>query len=363
MRRALLLAIGVAAACGGSPQPGANAGVGGGASASDSSGAFMDSGSGSGMNDFSTCASAVVAGKPVPVTLYIMMDRSGSMLESQKWANATTALIAFFQDPNSAGLSVALRFFPDDKPAAGCNAPACSAAACAKPLVDAGTLNAQPAYADPQQKALVDAVKAESPDGQTPMYAALAGAEQWAKAHAGADHRTAVILMTDGEPDGCDGNIDHIAGLAAEANKSAGVLTYAIGMPGANQGQLDAIAKAGGSSAAFVISNGTVTTQLEAALKKIKVSQIDCTFDVPASSDPTKPVDPGLVNVTYGKGDAPQKVFPQVESAAQCAGQAWHYDDPAQPKKIVLCPDACTAAQSDPDGSVKVVLGCATVIL
>ena len=84
--------------------------------------------------------------------------RSGSSGAFTENLAAVTALIAFFQDAQSAGLNVALRFFPDDEPAAGCNEVACDAGACAVPLVNAGLLNDQPAYADAQQKALVDAV-------------------------------------------------------------------------------------------------------------------------------------------------------------------------------------------------------------
>ncbi len=363
---AALGAVALAAACGSANQgtpldAGSGTGAASGASGDGSTGALM-SGTGGTGDDFSACASEIVAGKPVPVTLTIMMDRSGSMLDNQKWFNAQTALIAFFQDPNSAGLSVALRFFPDDKPSAGCNAAQCSTAACAKPLVDAGALNIQPAYADAQEKALVAAVKAEMPDGQTPMYPALGGAEQWAKEHAGTDHRTAVILITDGEPDGCDQNVDHIAALAADAH-GVGVLTFAIGMAGANQTQLDTIAKAGGTDAAFVIKNGTVTTQMEAALKKIKVSQIDCNLALPEPSDPSKPIDPTLVNVTYGSAAGGTHTIPEVPNAAACAGKAWHYDDAAHPKQIILCPDACAAVQSDPDAKLNVVLGCASKVL
>lgn len=338
----------------------------GGASAtagSETSGVLTGS-TGTGSDEFAACASASLVGEPIPVTLFIMMDRSGSMLDNQKWANATTALQAFFQDPESAGLSVALRFFPDEQPVAGCSAPSCSVSACATPLVDAAALNAQPAYADPQQKALVDALKATSPGGQTPMHAALAGAEAWATAHAGSDHRTAVILLTDGEPQGCDENIDHIAQLAAESQSKAGVLTYVIGMVGSKQSQLDAIAKAGGSTAAFLIDKGTVTTELRAQLKKIKTAQLACTLELPASPDPTKPVDPELVNVTMApKAGGVASTIPQVASKAACSGVAWYYDTPNAPAHIILCPAACTAAEDNPDTVVTVVLGCATKVL
>lgn len=102
-------------------------------SGSGGSGGFI-TGSGGGGGISNECASAVIEGDPIPVTMYIMFDKSGSMLFDQKWTGAKTALIAFFQDSDSAGLSVALRFFPDDDPVAGCNDVACSASACAAPL-------------------------------------------------------------------------------------------------------------------------------------------------------------------------------------------------------------------------------------
>jgi hypothetical protein len=195
------------------------------------------------------------------------------------------------------------------------------------------------------------------------MYTALGGAEKWAKADSAPDHRTAVILITDGEPQGCDENIANIAALAADAKSSKGVLTYAIGMAGANKAQLDQIAAAGGSELAFMINQGTVTTELREALKKVKTSQLACSFEVPESPDPTKPVDSALINVTLSKGGGSPSVLPQVSGLGACVGAAWHYDDPGAPKQIVLCPDVCKAAQGDPSAVVEVVLGCATVIL
>jgi hypothetical protein len=50
---------------------------------------------------------------PVPVDVYVMLDISGSMLEpATKWDSVKSALGAFFADPASAGLSVAIQYFP-----------------------------------------------------------------------------------------------------------------------------------------------------------------------------------------------------------------------------------------------------------
>jgi hypothetical protein len=296
--------------------------------------------------------------------MLIMFDKSGSMLDDQKWAGAKAALIAFFQDPATAGLSVGLRFFPDDAPAAGCNDQACSIDACAQPLVPPAPLTAAPASSDPQQKALVDAVNSKSPSGETPMYAALGGAEKWAQADANeADHRTAVVLVTDGEPTTCGTDIGAIAALAKDAHDASGVLTYAIGMPGSSTAQLDQIASNGGTDKAFLADAGAVTTKLVDALTSIQKAQIACTFDVPAADQAGDVVDPGKVNVDYYKSADDFVTMPRVDGPASCGGSyGWYYDDPAAPKTITLCPSTCAEVQANSSAAIKILLGCETVV-
>jgi hypothetical protein len=67
--------------------------------------------------DGAACASDEVMAQPVPLDLYVIMDSSKSMLEmttagSTKWKAVTDAMSAFFADTGSAGLGVALKFFP-----------------------------------------------------------------------------------------------------------------------------------------------------------------------------------------------------------------------------------------------------------
>jgi len=363
--RGLLAAATLATAigCGGSPTQ-ATGGNGGsaGAGGSEDGGSFGFGGQAGGgpiVGEDDACAKAAIEGEPVPVTMFLMFDKSGSMLDDQKWAGAKAALVAFFQNPESAGLSIALRFFPSNDPAPGCNETACDANACAQPLVDAGPLNAQPASGDPQQAALVAAVNATSPGGETPMFAALAGAEQWAQAHAG-DGKVVVVLVTDGEPNGCNEDPAAIAGLAAVA-KDAGVLTYAIGMEGSNEDQMNLIATAGGTGSAFFVGAGSVHTALLAAFEQIKTTQIACTFDVPAPADGST-VDPTLVNVNVVSSGGQTTTLPEVADENACgSGAGWHYDDPASPTQILLCPASCQAAQADIGAKVKILLGCATV--
>ncbi|HTQ08011.1 MAG TPA: hypothetical protein VMI54_29360, partial [Polyangiaceae bacterium] len=64
------------------------------------------------------CAGDVEMGMPVPVDVYVMLDISGSMLDPSgtsgvtKWDAVKSALSAFFADMQSAGLSVAIQYFP-----------------------------------------------------------------------------------------------------------------------------------------------------------------------------------------------------------------------------------------------------------
>ena len=356
-------------ACGGggeSTTAGGGEGGQGASSSGGSGGSFLTGGGDTGqtIDEDSACATSAVEGKPLPVTMLIMFDKSASMLEDQKWAGAKAALIAFFQNDETAGLSIGLRFFPDDEPASGCNDQVCSVDACSQPLVPPAPLTTAPADGDPQQKALVDAVNAKSPSGQTPMYAALGGAEAWAKANSvPGEKSTAVVLVTDGEPTTCNTDIGAIASLAKDAYDSAGVLTYAIGMLGSNEAQLDQIAAAGGTEEALLANAGSVSTKLIEALTSIQKAQIACTFDVPAASMPGEEVDPGKVNVNYHDGSGGIVTMPRVGGAGDCpTTYGWYYDDPAMPQTILLCPSTCAELQKNPDALVKILLGCATVV-
>jgi len=70
------------------------------------------------------CAGQTSKAETVPLDMYLMLDKSGSMLEGtgmggqgvSKWDAVTQALEAFFNDPQSAGLGVGLQYFPRSYP-------------------------------------------------------------------------------------------------------------------------------------------------------------------------------------------------------------------------------------------------------
>jgi hypothetical protein len=89
-------------------------------------GAMSGAGGGTGGND---CAATSTPAKLVPLDLYVITDSSKSMLEQTsggitKWDALKAAMTGFFGDTSADGLSVALKFFPDEQPAipAACTA-------------------------------------------------------------------------------------------------------------------------------------------------------------------------------------------------------------------------------------------------
>jgi hypothetical protein len=351
------------------------------------------------------CGTGETSAELKTITMFIMYDRSWSMnacsdatqapigfggasidctdgVTPNRWELTSQALNQFFQSPQADGLQVALRFFPDDKP--GCTGfayqggfgtpdpslmPDCDASICAVPAVDSGRLISEPAPMDTHEAALVAAVAAATPPGPamptpnpaTPTYAALDGAERWATMHQSMfpNEQTIVVLVTDGEPVGCDVDPNNIAKLASDALTNAGVRTYVIGLTGASETQLNQLAVAGGTEKAFFVADGgTATQDLLDALLKIRGMPISCDFGVPASTAAGIEIDPRLVNVNYISGGVETELG-LVPDAASCGNaQAWYYDNPAAPTRIFLCPASCATVTKEAKVQVKILAGC-----
>jgi hypothetical protein len=313
------------------------------------------------------CVTAVKSASLPAVNLVIMYDKSGSMGDpaeggdpKAKWIPVNTGMKAFFSDPASSGYNASLQFFP---------APGDMNATCGasydQPLVPLTSL----ATSAP----LANALDAASPQGGTPTLPALEGAIKYAQQTIAArpDEKTVVVLVTDGEPGlyvngqmvpGCSGNdIAHVASAAQAAYQaSTSVPTYVIGV-GSALTSLDAIASAGGTNKAFIISvtdptqtRGDLQKAFEAIRSQVKVS---CNFDVPAAPAGQQ-LDKDHINVGFTPGGGAET--PLVYSKDCSAQNGWRYDDPAAPTKIELCPASCGLAQSDPNGKLKVAVGCKT---
>ena len=313
-----------------------------------------------GFDPDTACAASRLEADVAPVDLFILLDKSSSM--APKWAPAKAGLTTFLDDPASAGLRVAIGFFPRPPDAT----PACDQLAYSTPRV---AFDALPKNAPP----IIAAIGAETPDGfGTPMYPALGGAILGAatavKGRPAGD-RGAVLLVTDGEPQGpapsCGGvNPEDpavIAGLAsAGTTLSPSIRTFVIGLPGVNQAIADQIAAAGGTDSAIVITNpATVEAEFAKALAKVRGASLPCDFPIPPKvKDGEVAFDHVNVQFTRSSGEVVD-----VLASADCAtGEGWHYDDASAPTRVVLCPTTCAAVRADPHARIDILLGCKTKI-
>lgn len=352
----------------------------------------------------------VTVTKADPVALYLMQDRSGSMKDTpngastDKWTQTTTAVNAFVNAPASNGLDVALGMFPLDNGT-------CAGAAYDTPLVGMKRI------LDPaQSQAIASALTSNSPGGGggflggilgnpgnsgTPIEGALRGAVNFCLQYEAASptgERCVVVLITDGAPNGCATDAATLTGIAADGYAKTGLMTFAIGMDGADFGLLDGIAIAGhsdctpsvaGQEACNVTNGGTsfndalalirntvtTTTTTTEIQNVVQSTALPCDFAIPAPPNGEQ-FDRDKVNVQFVNGAASEIL--QVPSAGDCTnfgGNGWYYDDPTAPTRIQLCPATCSevkAASGDGgvvslDASVSltaprvdILLGCAT---
>jgi hypothetical protein len=318
--------------------------------------------------------------------MFIMFDKSKSMVDNdsdpERWNKATGALKAFFADPESAELGVALGFFPEGQCAEAADTQGIpedpnlrNVDACATPIVDLGSLSADAAPADEQEAALIAAIDERTPNNGTPMHPALEGALKWAtdKVTADPSQRTVVVLVTDGAPFGCqphpgtenvNEDVAVLVDMAAKAYAEHGIFTYVIGLQGSFEWIVNDIAAAGGTGQAVLVNDSSTHDALLAALQGIKEQHVECEIEVPASGPGGDPIDPGKVNVAYTAGGMGEPTaLGQVADAGACGESGgWYYDNPSAPSKILICGATCDSIQGDNGAKLDIVLGCETTI-
>ena len=297
------------------------------------------------------CASASSQASLVPVNLVFLLDQSGfDGRRGQRRSGAQVeprdrrARRLLRRSRSSAGLSASLALFPSATDV--CNPSVYYAAAVPmEPLPDA-TRFAQ-------------AMAAAMPMGDTPTRPAILGAIDYAKdtSDATPGARTAIVLVTDGDPDVCDSSV---ANVSFEVAKVASTIpTYVIGV-GQSLSSLDMIAASGGTGAPTLVDVGdSAATKSEflTALENIRGLVLSCDFPLP-SPPAGMTLDFTAVNVLYTPSAPPPTQL--LYDSACSTGIGWRYDDPKQPTKVELCPSSCATVRQDHGGRIDVVFGCAT---
>lgn len=259
-------AIALASACGGS-DPDSSFGSSGGASGASGT---LSSGGASGFGTTSSGATGNGGGDGggdggcfAPVDMYIMFDKSGSMgdpagngtagdcnigdTKNSKWCHAINALAGHLDSPDAKDQSAALQFFSDvDNPSCSVGTPYDSPA-----IPTSG-------YTTLPSTAFNSVLNSTEPGGGTPMEAALRGVTFYTGANRTPGHVTIGILVTDGDPQGCDENLSHLSTILSDHYSSTTIRTYVIGMTGATFKNLEQLA-VGGGAPTHAATVGTLT--------------------------------------------------------------------------------------------------------
>jgi hypothetical protein len=309
------------------------------------------------------CAATATKGEKKQVDLLIMMDSSGSMTEmdmgqtGRRWDNLSMAIPGFVNDMANAGMMVGLDFFPE-----GGNQPLCSPTDYSMPNVPIAEI---PGMGGAHATAIITAVQGRMPAGGTPTGPALTGAIQTARAWQmqNPTRSISVLLLTDGEPSGCDAPRNNPTGpsvMAAQAGSTGmpPIKTYVLGV-GPSTGNLEAIAVAGGTMRAYMATSGGAA-DLSKAFADIRKSTLSCDYAIPKPEAGT--ADPAKLVVSARSGLTGNFVeIPNVGNSSGCTvapGEGWYYDVPAAPTKITLCPNSCGPLQIADGSEVNILLGC-----
>jgi hypothetical protein len=350
---------------------GASSGSGGssgsGDGASSTGGASDAGGSSGGVSGSDGCPSIVSKGEQTPLDIYIMFDTSGSMSSDaggmSRMDAVRNAVNQFVGDPASGGLGVGIGYF-GNMPRGGTS---CNPADYATPEVPIAPLPGNAA-------AITGSLAGKSPTGETPTGAGIRGACTYAKGWVGQNpgRTTVVLLVTDGVPEaplsafttGCSPSLPDAVAAAQECTGQAPqVPIYVLGV-GPSLQNLQQIAQNGGSQQAYLVDGTTNVSQaVRVALNSIRGSaQVPCQYQIPP---PTvgKQFVIDQVNVQY---TPPMSTTPGIIYQAPASGRCdpvrggWFYDDPMNPKTILLCPSTCTTVTAETGGQLDVALGCET---
>jgi hypothetical protein len=236
----------------------------------------------------------------------------------------------------------------------------------------------------PNDHALIQAISNETFAGGlgTHIEGALRGMATFTKAHRETGREMIGVLMTDGDPNGCESDVGALSKIISDHFAATGIRTFIIGMEGATDSNLERLGSAGGAEPHdewcgsvdapchyWNVEDGAQGA-IESALTAIveQAAPIPCEFKVSGFTPPAgQSLDFGKVNVTLTDERGMPTTIGQVADKASCPDDvpAWYYDNPTSPTAVELCANACSLVTDAATGSrVSVRVGCdATVVL
>jgi hypothetical protein len=336
------------------------------------------------------CAATSQAARLTPANLLFVIDKSGSMNcnppEGDEALNAMCANFPRKEDPSrpskwevasgalagaldtlagQSNIRVGLTLFP--------LADECGVSA--EPAVSIGKLDTS------QRGDIADVLDGVAPSGETP----IAGATILSYQHLSEAIRardlagnTFVVLLTDGAETCKQSELPKLLAMDVPNARLFNIRTFVIGAPGSEAARslLSQIAWEGGTATAAdcnhsdaepdegdchfdMTTSEDFAADLNAALQKISRTKVlSCEFEVPTNPDGGG-VDRNKVNVSFKPGDGDTETIKLDNTAACAEADGWQYSEDGS--KIVLCGPVCDRVQADPEGEVKISLGCPTI--
>jgi hypothetical protein len=305
------------------------------------------------------CVGVDFEAEPLPADLFIMMDRSISQSKeipgtnTTRWDALRDAVKDFAATAADSDIRVGIGFFGrtggrDDELD-------CDVDYYATPKVEIAPL------ADVGDD-LVSAIEDQVPSGLTPTRPALEGALQYATEYARENPQrvVSVLLVTDGFPTQCTAvaSVSDLVDLAEMARTTEPyVRTFVIGL--AAEGNLNSIARAGGTNGAYLVDEGDTTASFSRALENITNTPVPCEFEIPEPPQ-GEVLNPDEVQVVYTPAVGDAEEIPRLASRDVCTDQrakngGWYYDDNDAPTRVRVCPCTCSRFGA---GNVEIRLGC-----
>lgn len=349
------------------------------------------------------CATGTAPADRVPVYMLFILDGSGSMRQQGKWEAAVSALSGIFDDfagQSSGAFGVGLTVFADRND---------------KTISDfwAGPydkMDVPVAYVSAEQAQRLKArVMGTAPYLGTPTYEVLAGqlpalATFTPAAPLLPEGRRVAVFITDGVPDpdmpagrnAVPWSLDLVGKYAQGKGGPVGqahpaINTFVIGVgpfPGAapdvySPTFLGDLAVAGGTRQAATCDpheqmseaglcylqitppqTGTpskeeidrLTARFVSAIDKVRGDAALCEYTL-KRADNDFMLDPANINVYYTDDKGQKTLIPKSDSAG------WSYDDPRDPKRVLLHGASCDRVKADKGGKVTIIVGCASIVL
>jgi hypothetical protein len=338
-----------------------------------------------------TCAELTVTAAPLPLDVYVILSRSGSMWNgnpqppgiaeadcdvdldgppssTSKWCYAVNALGRYFASEASRGHRAALQFMIPEVNLASDSACLHGAAnPHSQPAVELTPLPVLPTEAGGLIQALNEMAAGS---GQIEPESAFNGIVDYTSANRTLNRKLIALLVNDGVIAGiCNEDVEFLAAIPRNHYDATGIPTFIMGMTDAYFDVLEAFADGAGSPAQSDFCDPSVPAPCHywsvgdgepeafaAALSSIEETVVGCAYSLPDSD--VGLVDPDSARVEL-KTDptAPEEELVQVSNLASCVDAGFYVAVEGEGFPLLrLCPSTCATVTEQSE--VKVHFTC-----